>query len=72
MNKRNIPNVNIVIGIVKKIKTGLIYMLSKERTTATIIAVVNLSIETPGSRQAVKNTASVVIKIFEINFIKKL
>ena len=47
MTIKNNPNVNTVKGIVKRINTGLIKLLSNPSTSATNNAVIELSTVTP-------------------------
>ena len=43
INSRNMPKVNIVIGIVKKMRTGLTKIFTNARTKATMMAEKKLS-----------------------------
>ena len=60
--KTKIPKVNIVIGRVRIVRTGLIKVLITPKTIATIIAVTNPSILTPGKTYAAAKTAMLDIR----------
>lgn len=67
ITKRKIPKVKMVMGMVSNTSKGLMTAFNRERTKATNTAVVALSIFTPGNRNEVTITASVLI----INLAKK-
>jgi hypothetical protein len=69
MTKRNIPNVKMVIGIVRIINIGFTKVFSNPKTTATNMAVTVLSMCTPDKIKAAAKTATDVINIFERNCI---
>lgn len=69
ITNKNRPNVIIVTGNVRIIKMGFTIAFSSPNTTATIIAVVKLSIPTPGKKFANTKTAMAVSKILNSKFI---
>ena len=71
INSRNNPSVIMVIGRVSMIRIGLTRKLRRLNTTATMIAVMYESTETPGSTLARITTANAVNNTRKISF-KKL
>jgi hypothetical protein len=69
ITSRNNPNVKMVTGMVRKIKSGLKKVFNMARAMAIIKAVVNFSTRTPGNSQAVSNTAPVYINNLRMTFI---
>ncbi len=69
ITNKNKPKLTMVAGKVKKINNGLTNIFNKEMTTATQIAVTELSIWIPGNNIDNKTTAMAVRSIFKIKFI---
>ena len=67
---KNKPNVRIVTGKVRITNIGLINILSKPRTIATINAVVNPSTRTPGIKFAISKTKAEVTRILISKFME--
>ena len=63
----NIPSVRMLIGSVRILTSGLIKVLMRARTKATMTAVIKLLISTFGKRYAVMATAKELISILTIN-----
>ena len=70
MTSRNNPKLKIVTGIVRKTSKGLRKVFRIASAMATIMAVVNFSMVTPGNIQAVSSTAPVYINNLIMTFIR--
>jgi hypothetical protein len=69
MKSKKMPNVTIVIGIVKTVTIGFTITLQIDKTIAAMIAVPNPDTCTPSNTCINKTNTAALMSIFRIHFI---